>query len=252
MTGLDPLAHTGPWRERHPGEKACLALGLLVCAVALPPWPGAAVVGVVALTLLAGPATAGPAAAGLARAVRLLRGPAVFIAVGALPLLVAVGGPTVLRADPGGLGRAGELVGRSVAATTCLLLFAATTPLADVLPRLARLGVPPAVAEVAALVYRLLFLLLDTARTVREAQAGRLGFATRRAAMRSAAGQASTVFVRAFDRARRLEEGLALRGYGGDLAVALDDARPSRRFVALSAVLLAGVIAVTLVLRSVL
>ncbi|PVY96912.1 cobalt ECF transporter T component CbiQ [Actinomycetospora cinnamomea] len=241
---LETLAHTGPWRERHPADKAVLALGLLVCAVALPPWPGAAVVGTVALVLLAGPAGVGPG-----RAVRLLRAPAAFIVVGALPLLVAVGGPTVLRWDPAGLARAGELVGRSLAATLCLLLFAATTPLADVLPRLSRLGVPPAVTEVAALIYRLLFLLLDTARTVREAQAGRLGFATRGAALRSAAGQAGAVFVRAFDRARRLDEGLALRGYGGDLAVDVDAPAPSRRFIASSVLLLAVVVTTTLLLR---
>jgi len=246
-TRLDTLAHTGPWRGRHPADKAFLALGLLGCAVALPPWPGALVVGVVALVLLAG-----PAAVGLGRSVRLLRGPAAFIAVGALPLLVSVGGTPLLRFDPDGLARAGELVGRSVAATLCLLLFAATTPLADVLPRLSRLGVPPAVGEVAALIYRLLFLLLDTARTVRLAQAGRLGFATRRAALRSAAGQASTVFLRAFDRARRLEEGLALRGYGGDLAVDLDGAPPSRRFLGASAVLIVVVVAASLLLRPVL
>jgi cobalt/nickel transport system permease protein len=245
-TRLDTLAHTGPWRDRHPADKAVLALGLLVCAVALPPWPGALVVGTVALVLLAG-----PAAVGLGRSVRLLGPPAAFIAVGAVPLLVSVGGPTLLRFDPGGLARAGELVGRSVGATLCLVLFAATTPLADVLPRLAKLGVPPAVTEVAALIYRLLFLLLDTAVTVREAQAGRLGFATRRAAMRSVAGQASTVFVRAFDRARRLEEGLALRGYAGDLAVDLDGPRPSRPFLVGSTLLVVAVIAVSLILRSV-
>ncbi|MFD0783960.1 cobalt ECF transporter T component CbiQ, partial [Micromonospora azadirachtae] len=33
MFALDIAAHTGPWRSRHPAEKAMLSLGLLACAV---------------------------------------------------------------------------------------------------------------------------------------------------------------------------------------------------------------------------
>lgn len=247
MTSLDGLAHAGPWRRRHPGDKAVLALGLLGCAVGLPPWPGAAVVGSVALVLLAG-----PAGVGLRRSLLLLGGPAVFIAVGSLPLLVSVGGPGLVRWNPAGLSQAAELVGRSIAATLSLVLFATTTPLSDVLPRLHRLGLPPAIGEITVLIHRMLFLLLDTASTVRSAQAGRLGFTTARSSMRSAAGQAGTIFVRAFDRARRLEAGLALRGYTGDLVVDVDGPPPSRHFLVLSILLLIVVVGTSLALRTVL
>ncbi|WP_433799045.1 cobalt ECF transporter T component CbiQ [Actinomycetospora sp. CA-084318] len=245
MSRLDTLAAVGPWRGRHPGEKALLGLGLLGCAVGLPPWPGALVVGIVALALLLGPARVGPG-----QVLGLAAGPAAFITVGSLPLLVSIGGPDVVRWAPEGLPRAAELAGRSIAATLCLLLFAATTPLADVLPRLTRLGVPPAVTEVAALMYRLVFGLLDTAATMREAQAMRLGFVSWRAAMRSAAGQAATVFVRAFDRARRLDEGLALRGYDGHLLVDVGPTPVSARFLAATVATLAAVITASLALRT--
>ncbi|MCD2191386.1 cobalt ECF transporter T component CbiQ [Actinomycetospora soli] len=246
MSRLDTLAATGPWRLRHPGEKALLGLGLLGCAVGLPPWPGALVVGIVALALLLGPARVGAR-----QVLELAAGPAAFITIGSLPLLVAVGGPGVVRWAPEGLPRAAELAARSLAATLCLLLFAATTPLADILPRLTRLGVPAAVTEVAALMYRLLFGLLDTAATTREAQAMRLGFVSWRATMRSAAGQASTVFVRAFDRARRLDEGLALRGYDGNLTVDVGSPPVSVRFLAATTAVLTIVIAASLWLRAV-
>ena len=218
-----------------------LGLGLLGCAVGLPPWPGALVVASVALLLLLGPARVG-----LGQTLALIAAPALFIVIGSVPLLVTVGGPAGVDWDPNGLPRAAELAGRSVAATLCLLLFAATTSLAEILPRLTRLGVPAAVTEVAALIYRLLFGLLETATGVREAQAMRLGFVSWSSTMRSVAGQASTVFVRAFDRARRLEEGLALRGYGGDLVVDTGGRPVSRRFVVGTVLLLVGVIALTL------
>jgi cobalt/nickel transport system permease protein len=243
MPALDEVACTGPWRHRHPGEKALLAFGLLGCAVALPPWPGALVAGAAALALLLG-----PAGLGARTLLRAARGPLVFVVVGALPLLFSVGGPTLVRLDPGGVGAALALAGRATAGLLCVLLFAATTPLADTLPRLARLGVPPAVVDVAGLVYRLLFLLLDRIAAVRAAQAGRLGFRSFRTAFRSVAGQAGAVFVSAFDRARRMEQGLALRGDPGSLRVQLPPQRLSRQFLAATGVLLTAVVTLSLVL----
>ena len=243
MHAIDRLAHTGPWRHRHPAEKAALALGLLACAVALPPWPGAVVVAAVALVLLCG-----PAGVDLRQLLRIVRAPLVFVTVGAVPLLVTVGGTPPVRFDPAGLPPALALVGRAGAALLCLVLFAATTPLADTLPRLERIGVPGPVVEVAALVYRMLFLLLATIATVREAQAGRLGFQNWRTTYRSVAGQAGAVFVGAFTRARRMEQALALRGGTGSLRVQVPQRPVSRPFLAGTAVLLAGVVAVSVVL----
>lgn len=243
MHSLDVLAYTNPWRRRHPAEKAVLTLGLLACAVALPPWPGALIVGVTALIVLLGPVALRPG-----QVLRALRVPMVFVAVGSVPLLFAVGGTVLVRYDPAGLGAAVELAGRATAALLCLILFAATTPLADTLPRLERLGVPPAVIEVAALVYRLLFLLLATATTVREAQAGRLGFRTWTTSYRSVAGQAGAIFVGVFDHARRLEQGLALRGYTGSLRVQVESRPVSRQFLAAATAVLTGVVTLTLVL----
>jgi cobalt/nickel transport system permease protein len=243
MPALDAVACTGPWRHRHPGEKAALAFGLLGCAVALPPWPGAALAGAVALVLLLGPARLG-----WRLLLRAARGPLAFVVVGAVPLLFSAGGPTLVRLDPGGVDAALALAGRATAALLCLLLFAATTPLADTLPRLTRLGVPPAVVEVAGLVYRLLFLLLDRIAAVRAAQAGRLGFRDWRTTFRSVAGQAGAVFVSAFDRARRMEQGIALRGEPGSLQVRLPPQRLSRPFLAATGGLLAAVVTLSLVL----
>lgn len=241
MLPLDEIAYRNRWRPRHPAEKAVLSLGLLGCAVTLPPWPGAALAGGCALVALLGPAGLTPA-----QLWRAMRVPLAFVLTGVLPMLVAVGGPQALAWDPAGPATATSVVGRAVGALLCLLLFAATTPMADVLPRLGRLGVPAAVTEVAALTYRLLFLLLDTARGVREAQAARLGFATWGGSLRSVACQGGAVFVQAFDRARRLEEGLALRGYTGSLRVELEERPVSRPFVAGALAVVGAVVGLTL------
>jgi cobalt/nickel transport system permease protein len=98
------------------------------------------------------------------------------------------------------------------------------------------------------LTYRFLFLLLESLRAVRDAQAGLLGFRTWRTSYRSLSGQAAAVFVRAFDRARRLEQGLASRGYTGSLRVQVSARELSPAFVAATCVLLAAVVATTLLL----
>nr|WP_202122680.1 cobalt ECF transporter T component CbiQ [Streptomyces sp. BA2] len=242
---IDAAAHSSRWRRRHPVDKAVLGLGLTVLAVSLPPWPGAALVLAAALAVLLGPAGVPPR-----KLWRAYRVPLGFCVTGALTLIVQLGGPEgfVTLAD-GGPARAGGLLLRTSAASLGVLLFAFTTPMSDLLPRLVKAGVPAPVVDVALVMYRMSFLLLDSMSRIRQAQAARLGHTTRAATWRSLGGLGATAFVRAFDRASRLQAGLAGRGYDGTLRVLVPDARISRSFVAASAVLLLGLAALTLVLE---
>ncbi|MFD3681972.1 cobalt ECF transporter T component CbiQ [Streptomyces sp. NPDC058613] len=245
MLPIDAAAHSSRWRRRHPLEKAVLGVGLTVTAVCLPPWPGGPLVAAATLALLLGPA--GVAGRQLWRAFRIPLG---FCFTGALPLLFSVGGPAGFVAmAPDGPRHAAELLLRTSAASLGVLLFAFTTPVSDVLPRLVRAGVPAPVVDVALVMYRIGFLLLDSLARVRQAQAARLGNTGRAAAWRSVAGLAATSFVRAFDRAARLQSGLAGRGYDGTLRVLVPETALSRRFLAGTAALLASLVAVTLVLK---
>ncbi|NBM17046.1 cobalt ECF transporter T component CbiQ [Streptomyces sp. GC420] len=245
MLPIDAAAHSNRWRHRHPLDKAALGLGLTVSAVSLPPWPGAVLVAVAAVTAALGPARVRPRQ--LWRAYRIPLG---FCVTGAVPLLFQVGGPDGLVAlAPGGPQRAAELLLRTSAASLGVLLFAFTTPMSDLLPRLVRAGVPAPVVDVALVTYRMSFLLLDTVAKVRQAQAARLGNSDRAAVWRSVAALGATVFVRAFDRAARLQGGLAGRGYDGTLRVLVPDVAVSRSFLAATGALLAGIAALTLVLE---
>ncbi|MFE6933418.1 cobalt ECF transporter T component CbiQ [Streptomyces sp. NPDC057699] len=245
MLPIDAAAHSSRWRRRHPVDKAVLGLGLTVLAISLPPWPGAALILLTAVAVLLGPA--GVPARQLWRAYRVPLG---FCVTGAVTLLVQVGGPDgfVALAD-GGPVRAGELLLRTSAASLGVLLFAFTTPMSDLLPRLVKAGVPAPVVDVALVTYRMSFLLLDSVRRIREAQAARLGHTTRAAAWRSLAGLGATAFIRAFDRAARLQSGLAGRGYDGTLRVLVPDARVSVRFVSVSVTLLAVLTVLTFALE---
>ncbi|MFJ8649457.1 cobalt ECF transporter T component CbiQ [Streptomyces sp. NPDC093546] len=245
MLPIDAAAHSSRWRRRHPCEKAVLGFGLTVLAICLPPWPGAVLVAAATLAVLLG-----PAGVGRRQLWRAFRVPLRFCVTGAVPLLFQVGGPEGWVAlAPDGPVHAGQLLLRTSAASLGVLLFAFTTPVSDVLPRLVRAGVPAPVVDVALVMYRISFLLLDAVRRIREAQAARLGLTSRAAAWRSLAGLGATAFVRAFDRAARLQTGLAGRGYDGTLRVLVPEAAVSRRFLAATGALLAGLVAVTLVLE---
>lgn len=242
MTGLavDDAAWASAWRGRAPTDKLLLCGGLVVTALVLPAWPGSLLVGLAAVGLALGPARV-PADTFL----RAVRWPLAFIAVGALTAVITV--------DGGGLGwapdagaRAGELVAHALAGTAAVLLLATTTPMSDLLPALRRLRVPAAVVEVASVTYRLLFVLLDSLGAVREAQVARMGWSSPRRSYRSAGLLAAAVLTRSWDRARRMQEGLAGRGMETGLRV-LPEAQPSSRaFLVSGVVLLAGIVGVTL------
>jgi cobalt/nickel transport system permease protein len=242
VTGLaiDDAAWSSAWRRRSPGDKLLLCLGLVICALALPAWPGSLLVGLAATVLALGPARVPARIFG-----RAVRWPLTFIVVGAVT--------AVVRLDAGGLGwapdaapRAGSLVAHAIAGSAAVLLLATTTPMSDLLPALRRLRVPDAVIEVASVVYRLLFVLLESLHTIREAQTARMGYSSVRRSYRSSGALAAAVLTRSWDRARRMQDGLAGRGMETGLRV-LPEALPSSRvFVAASTLGLAAIVAVSL------
>ena len=210
---IDRIAHSNRWRSRSLVEKSALAFGLLAVSLAFPPWPTAA--GVLAV------AFAAALAAGVSPGawVRVMAPPLGFVLTGAATLLVSVGADGIALA-PDGLSAAAALTLRASAATAALLLLALTTPATDLVAALARLKVPAEIVELALLVYRFLFVLADTLAAMQAAQEARLGHVGWRRRIRSSGLIAAALLPRAMDRARRLETGLAARGWsGGSLRV---------------------------------
>ena len=244
MTGLavDDAAWASAWRRRAPGDKVLLCGGLVVTALVLPAWPGSALVAVVAVVLALGPARVPARTFG-----RAVRWPMAFIAVGALTAVVEVGRDGIGWA-PDAAARGGSLVGHSLAGSAAVLLLATTTPMSDLLPALRRVRVPAAVIEVASVTYRLLFVLLDSLRAVREAQAARMGYSSLRRSYRSSGALAAAVLTRSWDRARRMQEGLAGRGMETGLRVLPEVLPSSRPFLAATAAGLAAIVATSVVL----
>lgn len=231
MSSIDRAAHLNRWRRKPLAEKALLALGMLVLAIALPPGPGAPLVAVVmtAVTLIGARA---PSRLWLSCAAA----PMGFLAVGVISLALRVDAHG-LGLAPAGLQTAATLAMRSIAGVTCLLFLALTTPTTDLISGLRRIGIPAEIAEVALLIYRFVFVLADAALAMDVAQAARLGHATARLRVRSLGLLIANLLPRAFDRARRLEIGLAARGWHGDLRVLSFRPAPTARGLVLVALI---------------
>lgn len=186
---------------------------MLLLVLILPPGPAAPMAtAVMIVATLAGARV--PAKIWLACAAA----PAGFLFVGALSLAVQVDAHG-LGLAPGGFAAATRLVARSFAALTCLLFLALTTPATDLIAGLGRLGLPSEIAEIALLMYRFLFLLGDTAMAMDAAQAARLGHVGARRRLHALGLLIANLLPRALDRARRLEVGLASRGWDGEMRV---------------------------------
>ncbi|MFH0938644.1 MAG: CbiQ family ECF transporter T component [Planctomycetota bacterium] len=96
------------------------------------------------------------------------------------------------------------------------------------------------------LIYRFLFLFFRISTKMRCAQELRLGYATWRLSIRSLGLLAGNLFIRVFGLARRLEIGLELRGFEGQLTVLPVSCKLSWPAVVLSCLCSAVVVIVTL------
>ena len=238
MSPVDRVAHLNRWRSRPLVEKALLTFGMMVLAITLPPFPTATVVAaVMVLASLAGARIPFRIWFGCAVA------PIGFLVVGAISLLVQIDSSGISWA-PGGMIAAAGLVMRSLAGLFCLLFLALTTPATDLVAGARRLGLPAEVAEMALLTYRFVFLVGETALSMDAAQAARLGHSGWRRRLHSLGVLIGNLLPRALDRARRLEIGLAARGWKGDMRVLTPHHPPSFLGLSLVVVLLIATAAV--------
>ncbi len=257
LNALDDAAWASPWRARPAADKAILSVGLVLIALLSDPWPGCAVVGLVAFVALVGPARISGRVLFSA-----MTPPVVFTAIGALSVAVTLTsgltsgsgrwslGPWSVTA--GSLAQAASVSAHGVAGALGVMVLALTTPMVDIVAALRRWRVPSACLDAAALTYRLVFVLLRTCLVVLEARGSRLADTPggQPAGLRArvvAAGQVSgVVAARAWEHADRLAEGLRGRGDEGALRTLPLVQRASYRFVAVVVLVLISVAAIPL------
>lgn len=124
-------------------------------------------------------------------------------------------GPFSAKSD--GLIHGLLLASRVTAGNLAILVLATTTSPVDLLSAAQWLRFPGVLVEIAALIYRYLFLLLDEAQTLWQAQRVRLGYSNWKKSLNSTSTLFAMVLIRTYDRAGRVYEAMAARGYSGEM-----------------------------------
>lgn len=241
MQLVDPWANLSRWRE-HPIEVMILSIGLLTLSLLLPPMP----CGLVVVAVAAGAIVFG---AGIPARVflRVMFVPASFLVAGSLALIFSVGfdeGRLSVAPTPGGFATARTVLLRSLSSVSAMMLLGLTVPMSEILSLLRRWRMPAVLIELMGLIYRLLFVFDSTFQKMLTAQACRLGYRNLRTSYRSLGTALTALFIRAIDRAHRMERGLAARGYDGELRVLSCHHRVSVPAVTLILLVLAAIAAI--------
>jgi cobalt/nickel transport system permease protein len=129
----------------------------------------------------------------------------------------------------------------------CSLYFIAlTTPMTEVFDIFRRLGVPAVLIDLAMLIYRFIFILIEEAGQIYRSQVMRLGYGRFRESVNSFGMLAGALFLRTWESGEALVLAMDARCYDGKLGIP-GDARPiSYPALAVALVYLGAVLAVSL------
>lgn len=239
MIVIDKLCYQSRLRYANAGEKFAFAvLTLLVCVVSR-----SIAVACVVLAVT-GTLTVAKGGVPVLRYLRFLTVPLAFLFLSTAAILFHISpAPMDLFAVPLGswylttslssLRYAMQLILTALAAVSCLYFLSFTTPITDILDVLRRLHCPKLLIELMLLIYRFIFVLLDTASAITTSQHCRLGNRDYKTALKSFGQLGSVLMLRAVTRSNHLYTAMEARCYDDTIRV-LSETRPPKKSVILA------------------
>ena len=235
MMLIDRLCYQSKLRYVNASEKFVYAmLTLVLCIVSRSPAVAAAAFAVNGLL------TVGAGRIPFSSYVRLLLIPAAFLVLGTVALVCSLSRePLDAFAFPAGdwyitgsreaVGQAARLCATALAAVSCLYFLALNTTMTDIMGVLAKLHLPSFFIELMLLIYRFIFVLLETASAILTAQESRLGNRDFRTSVRSFGGMCTALFVLALKKSNALYDAMESRCYDGRIRVLSREYPPVRK-----------------------
>ncbi|MEI7947467.1 MAG: cobalt ECF transporter T component CbiQ [bacterium] len=138
------------------------------------------------------------------------------LTTGQTPAYTFVVGHWTVVAKQEGIALGALQASRIVGAVGVLLLLSSVAPAHELFLGLRWCRFPKIWVEIALLMYRYLFVCLDEASELVDAQRIRLGYGRVRTAISSAGSLIGTVMVRSIEQSARTHEAMVARGYTGD------------------------------------
>ncbi len=223
MLIIDKLAYQSRWLHVEPRRKALLYVLLMVLAFNCPPLVQMGLlVGMVLLTCYLLNVT-------VLRYLRWLLVPLFFLAFGLLGIVFSVAwspavplphalqlGPLVIGPDQVGLDTAWHTLWRSLAALAATYLFVLTTPFNQLIVLLKFCRIPTLLLEQIMLTYRFIFILIEEAMAIHQAQTLRFGYGRLGNSYRSLAMLVGMLLARVMERHARMETTLDVKLFTGE------------------------------------
>jgi len=136
---------------------------------------------------------------------------------GTTPLFTFTLGRWMFTARQEGLCQGVLLGSRVLGAVSVVFLLSLVTPAHRIFQALRWFGISRNWLEIAILMYRYIFVLMDRVANIAAAQKLRLGYTTRGRALHSFTTLAGATIIHSFEQAERTNDAMRLRGYRGTM-----------------------------------
>lgn len=112
-----------------------------------------------------------------------------------------------------------QLIGTAMASVSCLYFLSLNTTMTDILDVLNQLHCPEIMIELMMLIYRFIFVLMETASSIMVSQKSRLGNRNLKISIQSFGQMGAGLFIRALRRSNALYDAMESRCYDGKIKV---------------------------------
>ncbi|MDS1029378.1 cobalt ECF transporter T component CbiQ [Bacillota bacterium LX-D] len=226
MLKIDQYAYANNLLTVHPLEKFILAISLLIiCLATSSNLISILIIGIMLLL------TVGLAKIPLNYYYKLMLVPFAFLLIGTLTIALSIEkaptdfwiglniGPVAFGIHFASLFTALNIFLKSLGAVSCLYFLALTTPMLDIIYVLRKCKVPKLFLELMALIYRFIFILLDTVEKMKTSQGTRLGYASFKNSYYSIGILAANLFSRAYQQSEEMTTAMFARCYTNEINV---------------------------------
>jgi cobalt/nickel transport system permease protein len=127
------------------------------------------------------------------------------------------------------------IMSRVIGGVSLILFLGMSTPAHKLLMAARWFRLPKVFVELSLLIYRYIFVLIEEAISIKDAQRVRLGYGNWRRGMKSVGTLGGILVLRAYDRAERVFTAMIARGYSGALSVSYSEQFGGKDFIAAAA-----------------
>ncbi|ATW28106.1 cobalt ECF transporter T component CbiQ [Candidatus Formimonas warabiya] len=226
MFYIDQFVYANKMRRYHPGERAVFSfVTMIICLTAKSLLIDLLVIGIMVGMLVLKAKIPWPVV------LKLMSVPMSFLVIGVLTIALSFGrtdfgmaasfpiGGYYLGVSQAGLKTAGLIFLQALSSVTCLYFLALTVPMIELIFVLQSCKVPALVIELMMLIYRFIFVFVETAFNIYTAQSSRWGYCNFRRSLYSFGILFANLWGKVFLKSRALLDSLMSRGYEGELKV---------------------------------